>query len=104
MEGSAHSDEPAVIAGGPVLSMKPDEPGNRPREDGRPSAFRMLRFASIGLELFSPIVGGAIGGYYLGEYFHRPWIALVMLFGGVFLGFYRLVIELRNFQRDSNRA
>ncbi|MGH7917099.1 MAG: AtpZ/AtpI family protein [Candidatus Binataceae bacterium] len=81
--------------------MTANRPDSSPDHGDKPSAFRMLRFASIGLELFSPIVGGAIGGYYLGEYFKQPWIALVMLFGGVFLGFYRLVVELRNFQRDS---
>ncbi|MGH7932347.1 MAG: AtpZ/AtpI family protein [Candidatus Binataceae bacterium] len=67
--------------------------------DKKPSAFRMMRYASIGLELISPIVGGAIAGYYIGEHFNKPWLALVFLFAGIFLGFYRLVVELRNFQK-----
>jgi F0F1-type ATP synthase assembly protein I len=58
---------------------------------------RYVRITIIGLEFSSPILAGLVGGYYLGEYFHRPWLGLVGLFGGVFLGFYRLIHELRNF-------
>jgi hypothetical protein len=65
---------------------------NRP--SGSP---RYFRITIIGLEFSSPILAGLIGGYYLGEYFHRPWLGLVGLGGGVFLGFYRLIMELRNF-------
>ena len=43
------------------------------------------------------ILAGLVGGYYLGEYFHRPWLGLLGLLGGVFLGFFRLILELRNF-------
>ncbi len=60
---------------------------------------RILRFTAIGLEFFSPIIGGLVFGYYLGEYLHRPWIGLVGLLGGVFLGFYRLIIEIREFMK-----
>jgi hypothetical protein len=60
---------------------------------------RFLRVTIIGLEFSSPILAGLIGGYYIGEHFHRPWLGLVGLMGGVFLGFYRLVLELRNFMK-----
>jgi hypothetical protein len=56
-----------------------------------------LRITIIGVEFSSPILAGLIGGYYLGEYFHRPWLGLLGLAGGVFLGFYRLIFELRRF-------
>ena len=66
-------------------------------ENERRTAPAYLRITVIGLEFSSPIIAGLLGGYYLGEYFHRPWIGLAGLLGGVFLGFYRLVLALRNF-------
>jgi hypothetical protein len=62
-----------------------------------PAAPAYLRITIIGLEFSSPILAGLVGGYYVGEYLHRPWLGLVGLLGGVFLGFYRLIWELRNF-------
>ncbi len=67
------------------------EPAARPR---------LWRFVGIATEFFSPIMGGAIAGYYLDEHFHtQPILAVVGLFLGVGLGFYRLIVELRAFQR-----
>jgi F0F1-type ATP synthase assembly protein I len=60
---------------------------------------RYLRITIIGVEFSSPILAGLVGGYYVGEYLHRPWLGLIGLLGGVFLGFYRLVLELRNFMK-----
>ena len=60
---------------------------------------RYLRITVIGLEFSSPILAGLVGGYYLGEYLHRPWLGLLGLVAGVFLGFYRLILELRGFIR-----
>jgi hypothetical protein len=62
---------------------------------------RYLRITIIGVEFSSPILAGLIGGYYLGEYFHRPWLGLLGLAGGVFLGFYRLIFELRRFVKGA---
>jgi F0F1-type ATP synthase assembly protein I len=62
---------------------------------------RYFRITIIGIEFSSPILAGLLGGYYIGEYFHRPWLGLVGLLGGVFLGFYRLIQELRNFTRGN---
>jgi len=60
----------------------------------------LWRFLAIGAEFFSPILGGAILGYYLDAYFHtQPWLAVAGVFLGMFLGFYRLFVELRAFQR-----
>jgi F0F1-type ATP synthase assembly protein I len=67
--------------------------------NGNPSA-RMWRFAAIAAEFFSPILGGAILGYYLDDYFHTaPALAVSGVLLGAFLGMYRLVVELKNFQR-----
>ncbi len=67
--------------------------------NGIPSA-RMWRFAAIGAEFFSPILGGAILGYYLDEYFRiAPALAVSGVLLGTFIGMYRLVVELKNFQR-----
>jgi Putative F0F1-ATPase subunit Ca2+/Mg2+ transporter len=60
-----------------------------------------FRFAAIGLEFFSPIVAGILGGYYLGNYLRMPWLGLVGLVGGVAIGFYRLIVEVRAFQKDA---
>jgi F0F1-type ATP synthase assembly protein I len=60
----------------------------------------LWRFLGIGVEFFSPIIGGAIGGYYLDVYFHtQPILAVAGVFLGMFLGFYRLFVELRAFQK-----
>jgi F0F1-type ATP synthase assembly protein I len=60
---------------------------------------RHLRVTIIGLEFSSPILAGLVGGYYVGQYLHQPWIGLVGLLSGVFLGFYRLILGLRNFAK-----
>jgi Putative F0F1-ATPase subunit Ca2+/Mg2+ transporter len=69
--------------------------------NGPSGSSRYLRITVIGLEFSSPILAGLVGGYYLGEYFHRPWLGLLGLGGGVFLGFYRLIMELRNFVKGT---
>ena len=68
-----------------------------PAESAPPN---LWRFLGIGVEFFSPIIGGAIAGYYLDVYFHTaPAIAVVGVFLGIALGFYRLFVELRDFQK-----
>ena len=73
-------------------------------DDGKPPAGTgragLWRFAAIGAEFFSPILGGAIAGYYLDQHFGtQPAIAVAGVFLGIVLGFYRLIVELRDFQR-----
>jgi F0F1-type ATP synthase assembly protein I len=64
------------------------------------SPVRLWRFAAIGIEFFSPILGGSLLGYYSDEHFHTaPWLAVTGLLLGVFLGMYRLIVELRDFVR-----
>jgi F0F1-type ATP synthase assembly protein I len=61
---------------------------------------RIWRFAAIGLEFFSPILGGSLLGYYSDEHFHTaPLLVVTGLLLGVFLGMYRLIVELRDFMR-----
>jgi F0F1-type ATP synthase assembly protein I len=61
----------------------------------------LWRFAAIGAEFFSPILGGSLLGYYLDGYFHMtPVLAISGVLLGVFLGMYRLIITLRDFQRS----
>lgn len=70
----------------------------------RPQPPNLWRYAAIGAELFSPIIGGSVAGYYIDEYFHTGSVwTLVGLLGGVFLGFYRLIMELREFRRNAER-
>lgn len=60
----------------------------------------LWRFVAIGAEFFSPILGGAVAGYYFDLHFHtQPVIAVTGVFLGTALGFYRLFVELRDFQR-----
>jgi F0F1-type ATP synthase assembly protein I len=67
-------------------------------ESGRSN---LWRFLGIGAEFFSPILGGAIAGYYLDTYFHtQPVMAVSGVFLGIALGFYRLFVELRDFQKS----
>jgi hypothetical protein len=69
--------------------------------NGPSGSSRYLRITIIGLEFSSPVLAGLIGGYYLGEYLHMPWLGLLGLGGGIFLGFYRLILGLRNFMKDA---
>jgi F0F1-type ATP synthase assembly protein I len=63
----------------------------------------LWRFAAIGIEFFSPILGGSLLGYYSDDYFHTaPALAVTGLLLGVFLGMYRLIVELRDFQRGQS--
>ena len=53
----------------------------------------LWRFAAIGAEFFSPILGGSLLGYYLDGYFHMtPVLAISGVLLGVFLGMYRLIM------------
>lgn len=85
---------------------KPDSPDEEPLENGgdqplqRPPS--LWRFAGIGAEFFSPIIGGSVVGYYIDDYFHTGALwTLVGLVGGVFLAFYRLIVELREFLKKN---
>ena len=61
----------------------------------------ILRFVAIGAEFFSPILGGAVAGYYLDVYFRtQPVMAVGGVFLGTALGFYRLFVGLRDFQKS----
>ena len=60
----------------------------------------LARYTIIGFELSSPIIGGGIAGYFANEYFHNVWLAVIFLLGGIFLGFYRLIVEVRNIQKN----
>jgi F0F1-type ATP synthase assembly protein I len=66
------------------------------------SPAKMARYAAVGLEFSSPIIAGAIIGHYLDLYFKTdPYLTLVMFLLGVFAGFYRLVIILRDIEKES---
>jgi len=61
----------------------------------------LWRFVAIGAEFFSPILGGAVAGYYLDVYFRtQPVMAVGGVFLGTALGFYRLFVGLRDFQKS----
>lgn len=66
------------------------------------SAAKMARLAALGFETTTPPIAGALFGHYaLDRFFGTdPWLTLVMFLLGVFLGFYRLIAELRNLQKS----
>lgn len=72
------------------------EINQRQTDDISPSR---MRLAVIALEFGSSVLGGLLFGYYLGEYMHKPWIGLVGLLAGVFLGFFRLITEMVHFMK-----
>ncbi len=62
---------------------------------------KMVRYASIGIEFSSPMVGGAIMGHYLDQYFKTdPYLTLAMFLLGMLAGFYRLITALSAFQKE----
>jgi len=64
-------------------------------------AGKMARYASIGIEFSSPMIGGAIMGHYLDQYFKTdPYLTLVMFLLGMLAGFYRLISALSAFQKE----
>jgi F0F1-type ATP synthase assembly protein I len=83
-----------------MASETHDRDGSDDGDAAGRSGAGMWRFAAIGAEFFSPILGGAIGGYYLDLYFGtQPVLAVAGVFLGMALGFYRLIVELRDFQK-----
>ena len=70
------------------------------RDDSSTEKPNLWRYAAIGAELFSPIIGGSVAGYYIDAHFHAGSIwTLVGLLGGITLGFYRLIVEARVFRK-----
>ena len=75
-----------------------EQPNPDDASAGKPN---LWRYAAIGAELFSPIIGGSIAGYYIDAHFHTGSVwTLVGLLGGVFIGFYRLIAEARDFRKN----
>lgn len=71
------------------------------QDDSQPRKPNLWRYAGIGAELFSPIIGGSVAGYYIDAHFRTGSVwTLIGLLGGVFLGFYRLMAEARAFRKD----
>jgi F0F1-type ATP synthase assembly protein I len=81
-----------------------EQPPQSPRDESDESSAEkpnLWRFAAIGAELFSPIIGGSLAGYFIDAHFHTGSIwTLIGLLGGVFLGFYRLIAETRSFRKN----
>jgi hypothetical protein len=76
-------------------------PEQRPPDESPNEQPNLWRYAAIGAELFSPIIGGSVAGYYVDAHFRTGSIwTLVGLLGGVFLGFYRLIAETRAFRKN----
>lgn len=72
-----------------------------PEDESSAGKPNLWRYAAIGAELFSPIIGGSVAGYYIDDHFHTGSLwTLVGLLGGVFLGFYRLIAEARAFRKN----
>jgi F0F1-type ATP synthase assembly protein I len=62
---------------------------------------KMVRYASVGVEFTSPMLAGAIIGHYLDVYMKTdPYLTLIMFLLGVFAGFYRLIMTLKDFQES----
>jgi F0F1-type ATP synthase assembly protein I len=75
-----------------------EQPPSDESSEGKPN---LWRYAAIGAELFSPIIGGSVAGYYIDAYFHTGSLwTLVGLLGGVFIGFYRLIAEMQSFRKN----
>jgi F0F1-type ATP synthase assembly protein I len=86
-----------------VSEQPPRRPQDEQDKSDESSAEKpnLWRYAAIGAELFSPILGGSVAGYYIDAHFHTGSIwTLIGLLGGVFLGFYRLIAETRSFRKN----
>lgn len=65
------------------------------------SSAKMLRYAAIGTEFVTPIIAGPVVGHYMDQYFRTdPWLTFAMFMLGVIAGFYNLIREVRNFEKD----
>lgn len=65
-----------------------------------PDPYKIIRLTSAGVEFTSPPLAGAIIGHYLDAYFGTdPLYTLILLFLGVFAGFYRLITILRDLNK-----
>jgi F0F1-type ATP synthase assembly protein I len=66
------------------------------------TAGRMARLVGLGFEVTTPPAAGALFGHFVLDPFFGtdPWLTLVMFLLGVFLGFYRLIAEVRDLQKS----
>lgn len=68
------------------------------------SGGKLIRYISVVGVFTTPVIGGAILGYYLDEYFKTaPYFAAGLIFVGFVSGVYNLVKLLTAFSREMNR-
>jgi len=62
---------------------------------------KMAQDGALGIEFVSPPIAGAVVGHFADLYFKTdPWLTLAMFLLGVFAGFFRLIVVLRDLQRE----
>lgn len=80
-------------------SEKGREEGDQ--RDKAPSFVKLSKYAAIGMEFPSTILGGLILGYLLDRYFDTsPWLVMVITLLALVGAFVRLIQTLRSFSDD----
>jgi F0F1-type ATP synthase assembly protein I len=60
------------------------------------------RWAAMVGMLTSPVIGGAVLGYYLDDYFKTaPILIAICIFIGIFTGFYNFIKMVNSFRRET---
>lgn len=63
---------------------------------------KTAKYTAIGFEFPTTVAAGLFLGYYLDQYFGtKPWLVLVVGLTAIVLAFYRIMVLLRHFSRDS---
>ena len=71
------------------------------QEDKTPAFVKISKYAAIGLEFPSTILGGLALGYLLDKYFDTsPWLIMTLTLFALVGAFVRLIVMLRRFSGD----
>ncbi len=69
--------------------------------DKTPSFVKISKYAAVGMEFPSTILGGLILGYLLDRYFDTsPWLVMTFTLLALVGAFFRLIQTLRSFSDD----
>jgi len=74
---------------------------DRDHGDNTPSFVKISKYAAVGIEFPSTILGGLILGYLLDRYFDTsPWLVMTITLLALVGAFFRLIQTLRSFSDE----
>ena len=79
-----------------------EEESRNPGSSRETVLLKMAKYTAVGLEFPTTVAAGLFIGFYLDQYFGtKPWLVLLVGLTGIVVAFYRIVVLLRHFSRES---